>query len=191
MSRSAQRHDDRSRLRLFAVGLATLAISGAGTGTASAAPCADAEAEANRMSDGAAAAATLCVLNAERRGHGLSRLRLSGPLSQAATAHSSDMVSRSYFSHTAPEGPGLLERVRQSGYLRSAPRWRLGENLAWGTQGRTSARAIVRAWMQSPRHRKVILTRAYREVGIGVVPGLPRPSANAGATYTADFAAKR
>ena len=84
-----------------------------------------------------------------------------------------------------------MERIRHSGYLHSAHRWVLGENLAWGTRSRSSARAIVRAWMHSPRHRKAILTPAYREVGIGVVPGVQRPGQTEGATYTADFGVKR
>lgn len=189
MSRSPHIH----RSRALAAGLAAVAIAGAtfGTGTAAAAPCAHAGSDPDRLTHGQVARATQCLLNAERRARGLPPLRLSSPLSHAASGHSADMVSRGYFEHSASTGPSFVQRVRHSGYLRSAHRWRLGENLAWGTPGRNSARQIVRAWMHSPRHRKAILTATYRDVGIGIAAGLPRAGAPAGTTYTADFGARR
>jgi uncharacterized protein YkwD len=182
----------RSRL-LRAACLAAVAIScaAAGAGEASAAACEKRSAEPNEVTRPAIARSTLCLLNAERRAHGLARLRPSRPLSRAATEHSRDMVARRYFAHTAPGGPAFIDRIRHSGYLRSAHRWLVGENLAWGTRGKSSAAAIVRAWMHSPRHRKAILTRSYRDVGIGIVPGIPYPGAAGGATYTADFGVRR
>jgi uncharacterized protein YkwD len=189
MLRSPHTH----RSRTLAGGLAALAIAGATltTGTAAAAPCAHAGSDPDRLSHAQVARATQCLLNDERRAHGLSPLRLSLPLSRAAAGHSSDMVGRGYFEHASSTGPSFIQRVRQSGYLRSAHRWRLGENLAWGTPGRNSARAIVHAWMHSPRHRKAILTASYRDVGVGIADGLPGAGAPAGTTYTADFGVRR
>jgi uncharacterized protein YkwD len=178
-----------SRARLLAVGLA-VALSGSPTGTAIAATCADSEAEPGVESPQVIARATLCLMNAERRGRGLAPLRLSRPLSAAASSHARDMVRRHYFSHTALEGAGLVQRVRRSGYLRSASRWRLAENLAWGTRGMTSPRATVRAWMDSPPHRSAILRPMYRDAGIGVVLGVPPLPPADGATYTVDFGVK-
>ena len=80
-----------------------------------------------------------------------------------------------------------MTRVRRSGYLRSAHRWRLGENLGWGSREQGSARAIVRAWMNSPPHRKAILSSRYRDAGVGVTWGVPHEGAASGATYTVDF----
>ena len=48
----------------------------------------------------------------------------------------------------------------------------------------------VDAWMDSPGHRENVLKRVYREVGIGVVLGVPVSDA-AGATYTVDFGVRR
>ena len=45
--------------------------------------------------------------------------------------------------------------------------------------------------MQSPPHRKAILTPAYREAGVGVVRGVPTSRTAGGATYTMDFGFKR
>ena len=64
--------------------------------------------------------------------------------------------------------------------------WALGENLAWGTGRLATPREIMRAWMDSPGHRANIVKRSYREIGIGVVTGVPSDR-GAGATYTADF----
>jgi uncharacterized protein YkwD len=194
MSQSEQlehRPAPRRRRHLIPAALAAVAIAVAGTGEASAASCVQRDTEANRLSQPVIARTTLCLLNAERRARGLSSLRLSRPLSRAARRHSSDMVGRSYFAHTAPGGPSLVQRVRRNGYLKSAHRWRLGENIAWGASGRSSTEAIVSAWMHSPPHRKAILTRAYRDVGVGVAAGVPSAGQAGGATYTADFGVRR
>ncbi len=194
MSRSEQlQHGPAARRRrhLIPAALVTCAVAVAGTGDASAASCGQRNTEANNLSQPVIARTTLCLLNSERRARGLSSLRLSRPLSRAASGHSRDMVSRSYFAHTAPGGPSLVQRVRKTGYLKSAHRWRVGENIAWGAGGKSSAEAIVTAWMHSPQHRKAILTRAYRDVGIGVAAGVPSAGQAGGATYTADFGVKR
>jgi uncharacterized protein YkwD len=41
--------------------------------------------------------------------------------------------------------------------------------------------------MRSPEHRKILLRPYYREVGVGVALGGPRPQAATEATFTADF----
>jgi uncharacterized protein YkwD len=134
---------------------------------------------------------TLCLINVQRHSHGVPAVRLNPRLSQAARAHSRDMVRRRYFSHTTPEGLRFADRIRGTGYLRASRQWFVGENLAWGWRGRDSARRIVRAWMHSPPHREVMLNPAFREVGIGIVSGVPRPLPPGGATYTADFGVTR
>jgi uncharacterized protein YkwD len=195
MSQSEQTSHAKTRLprhRLLAAGLAAAALAGAvgGADSALAADCPGADATPMQVNQTTIAGATLCLLNAERRGRALPSLRLSRPLLLAARNHSRDMVRGRYFSHTAPDGSGLLQRVRGSGYLRSARRWSLGENLAWGSPAKGSAAATVRAWMDSPPHRRAVLKPSYRDVGIGVVWGVPSELPN-GATYTVDFGVRR
>lgn len=192
MSYSEHPHEGlaaRRAIRLLAATLATVAVLGASatTGEAFAGACKHRNTEANELTQHTSARTTLCLLNAERRAKGLPPLQLSHSLSQAASRHSHDMVTRRYFAHTAPEGPSLLKRTRQSGYLKSSHRWRVGENIAWGMPGRSSAAAIVRAWMHSPPHRKEVLTPSYRQVGIGVAAGVPSTNEADGTTFTADF----
>jgi uncharacterized protein YkwD len=134
--------------------------------------------------------ATLCLINAQRRAHGLASVRSDALLRRAALRHSSDMVKRRYFEHTSLDGRSFVSRIRAVGYFQSARFWRAGENLGWGVGANSTPRAIVRAWMMSPPHRHVILTPGFRNVGVGVVPGSPRYRTR-GATYTADFGYRR
>ena len=159
---------------------------------ASASPsCAGASAMPNHTSNHKLVRSTLCLLNAERRKHGLRKLRLSKRLSKAARKHSRDMVRRDYFSHTSLSGATFVDRIRRTGYLSGAGNWMVGENLAWGSGSRSSAARTVRAWMHSPGHRHNILTGRFVHIGIGVVPGAPqRVGGMAAATYTTDFGFK-
>ena len=67
--------------------------------------------------------------------------------------------------------------------------WSLGENLAWGSGELGTARGIHEAWMRSNGHRANILNPDFRELGIGIRPGVPK-DATVGATYTANFGVK-
>jgi uncharacterized protein YkwD len=188
-SRSSSRRGFR-RLAVIGLMAATITATGASSDEALAVRCAGATALPAHSSERTLARATLCVLNAERRTHRLRALRLNARLSAAAVAHSRDMVQRDYFSHTTPLGTSFLQRIRHTGYLHRSRRWLVGENLAWGEGAGGSAQAILRAWMHSPPHRKAILTASYRDVGIGVVSGLPLRLPTGGATYTTDFGIK-
>ena len=97
------------------------------------------------------------------------------------------MVRRDYFSHTSLGGMTFPERIRRTGYLRASNDWLVGENLAWGTNARATARAVLGVWMTSPSHRSVLLTRSFREAGVGVAWGVPDRHLAGGATYTVDF----
>jgi uncharacterized protein YkwD len=163
--------------------LAALAQSPA----ARASSCAGAHAVPGQATRGELTRAIVCVSNAERRDRGLRRLRVDPLLSTAALHHSLDMVRRGYFAHTGPAGDTFVQRIRATGYLASAPRWLVGENLGWGWGPSGSPAGIVRAWLRSPEHRKILLRRSYREVGIGVALGGPRPQGVPKATFTADF----
>lgn len=134
--------------------------------------------------------ATLCLVNAERARYGEPALINNVHLSEAATAHSYDMVARNYFEHVSPDGQTLLTRVRASKFIPSSRvGYSLGENIAWGTLWLATPRSIVKAWMASPGHRANILTRGYRYSGIGIDPAVPSSKAHgqAGAMYTQDF----
>jgi len=135
-------------------------------------------------------AAILCLHNQVRERNDLPLLRENPRLRRAATGHSEDMVAHRYFEHTTPGGDTMVDRILRARYARSNQGWAFGENLAWGTGRLATPRGVMQAWMQSPGHRANVLRRAYRELGVGVVTGVPT-GANNGATYTADFGVRR
>ena len=137
--------------------------------------------------------AVLCLHNRERARHGLPRLRENPKLRRAAERHTSNMVSARFFDHTSPSGSTMVDRIRRTGYTKSARAWALGENIAWGTGGLATAAEIHRSWMRSSGHRANILQRSFREIGIGLETGLPvrLSAAQSGATYTTDFGFRR
>jgi len=129
--------------------------------------------------------ATLCLLNRVRAQHGLPPLRLNARLGRAAGAHSRDMVRRRYFAHDSLNGASPFARMFAAHYVPRNASWWLGENIGWGSGWLGRPIAMVRAWMHSPPHRANILSRHFRDIGIGIAPGAP--VGGHGATYTTDF----
>jgi uncharacterized protein YkwD len=102
--------------------------------------------------------ALLAEVNRVRATHGLGALRSDGRLIRAARAHTQTMLRRNRFAHG-----DTLARLRRFG-VRSG---RVGENLAWGAGSYASAQAIVRMWLDSPRHRANLLRGGFRKIGLG------------------------
>jgi uncharacterized protein YkwD len=144
--------------------------------------CSNASAAAAAVPAPAVDSAVRCLVNLQRSRHGLSPLRLSDRLRLAASAHSADMVARSFFDHVSPGGLTVLDRVRRAGYRGRT----LGEDIGWGTYDLGTPAAIVEAWMDSPPHRAVILSRKFREIGVGVAVGTPSARTDDGAVYVLD-----
>ena len=129
--------------------------------------------------------ATLCLLNRVRARHGLRPFTLNRKLSRAARRHSRDMVRHRYFAHDSRDGRSPFDRMRATRYVPRNASWWLGENIAWGSGSLSQPAAIVRAWMHSPPHRANILSRRFRDIGVGIVARAP--NGGRGATYTTDF----
>jgi uncharacterized protein YkwD len=87
----------------------------------------------------------------------------------AARGHSADMFTRNYFSHTDPEGRSVKARLPANPAIRL---W--GENI-WTGRGydprqiQHLAQVIMAGWMNSPGHRKNILSPGYTHLGVGVI----------------------
>jgi uncharacterized protein YkwD len=138
------------------------------------------------------ASATICEVNAQRAAHGLAPLQGDASLARAARGHARDMVQEDVFAHQVPGGAPLNKRVRSAGYGGASERWGVGEVLAWGTGQRATPAQTVRAWMNSPGHRQIILDGSYREAGPAIVTGVPKKRAGSnGATYAIDVGWKR
>jgi len=114
----------------------------------------------------------LSRINKVRAKHGLSQVRLNSKLVAAARAHSADMAARKYLAHDtpAPDSEVWSQRIVRCGYTNKGYRyWKAGENIAYGYLWTSSPVLVVDAWMKSRAHRAVILTRAFRDIGVGAV----------------------
>ncbi len=110
-----------------------------------------------------------CV-NQVRADHNLAKLHVNARLVDASRAHSADMAELQYFEHDSPSGEPWNERIVNHGYTRNGYKtWKAGEDIAWGAGLFSSPVAIVDQWMSSPMHRAVILTRNFRDLGVGAV----------------------
>ena len=127
----------------------------------------------------------LRAVNHARAAHGVGAVRGSTSLHVVALGHSSDMLRRGYFAHTSPTGSTMSYRIQRSGFI-SGYSWTAGETLAWGWGTRSGAKATVKAWLNSPEHRAILLSPLFRFVGIGRAQGTFMGHAHA-AVWTADW----
>lgn len=111
-------------------------------------------------------------VNIERAKQGIPPLTYQGKLETSAQAHADDMLARAYFSHENPEGERSVHRIKRTGYgvvdtnaCNCSYRVALGENIAKGQQ---SVEQVIREWMASPTHREAMLSKDYKEIGVGV-----------------------
>ncbi|MDX3521884.1 CAP domain-containing protein [Streptomyces scabiei] len=106
----------------------------------------------------------IILTNGERAGAGLPPLSPDARLTAAAQAHSADMVARSFYAHTSPDGGEPWHRAAAAGSTHRS----VGENIACGQR---SAAEVVRGWMDSPGHRANILKPDFTHIGVGFVGG--------------------
>lgn len=113
---------------------------------------ADPAAEAQRIP------AMVEAMNAERRSRDLAPLTPDDALAEAAMTHAREMARRGYLSHTSKDGRDMAERVLNAGfdYCFAA------ENIAFGQR---DVAETVTAWMNSPGHRKNLLSPEATRAG--------------------------
>lgn len=100
-------------------------------------------------------ASIIRAMNGVRASHGLPRLRTNRGLARAADAHSATMQRTNSIGHGA-----YSARVKR--YVRTK---RVGENVAW--MSGCDANAIVQMWLNSAPHRRVMLSKSFRRIGVG------------------------
>lgn len=98
----------------------------------------------------------LAEVNDARAAHELPKLKRSKSLSRSSRSYARWMARGGYFGHSS--------RIRASRRFRS-----LGETLGRCACRRYDARWLVRAWLRSATHRRVLLSRRYRYIGAGSV----------------------
>ncbi|MGK5545138.1 CAP domain-containing protein [Streptomyces sp. URMC 127] len=107
-------------------------------------------------------------LNQERRRAGCPAVHPRRALSEAAQDHSAFMARAQRLSHTGRSGSDPGRRITAAGYRFD----RVDEAILAGPE---TPEAAVRAWMNSPPHRRSLLTCAFRHVGVGRSGGAHGP----------------
>lgn len=109
-------------------------------------------------------------INRIRTGFGLRPLSVAVPLTRSARKHSLDMGLRHYLSHTTRgTGTQFIGRIqREEG--RAQSRF-YGETIGYVGELTGMADSIVRAWMASPPHRRILLDGRFRRIGVGAWRG--------------------
>ncbi len=101
----------------------------------------------------------LNMVNKERRNRGLKPVVGSSTLAQVANGHAKDMNYNKYFSHNSRNGDDLGDRLHDE-----RARYRVaGENIA---RGHKTATSVMKGWMKSPGHKKNILNKRFRRLGV-------------------------
>ncbi len=128
-----------------------------------------------------------CLLNTKRRELGLAPLRANGKLATAANRHANDMLAHRFFGHLSSRGSTIGRRARATGYTRGASRWQVGEAMHWGEGTRSTPLHAYVELLNSPAHRRLILSSTLRDVGIAAVTYVRQGSGKPAATYVVDM----
>ncbi len=119
----------------------------------------------------------LKLINDARAQNSLKPLQVDMKLCNVARIKSQDMVDNNYFSHSSPKYGSPFDMMKSFGisFVQA------GENIA----GNKSVQNAENALMNSPGHRKNILSPDFTHIGIGIKAGGPY-----GNMYTQQFISK-
>gem|GEM_PF-2813732 len=113
------------------------------------------------------ARATVCLLERLRARRGLPPLRFSPAAARVARLHARALVKDR--SADLVGARPLLAQLRAHGWRAPAGSSQAaGEATAFATAGAATARMVLAALLRSPQHRKLLLERRFRAVGIAV-----------------------
>ena len=97
-------------------------------------------------------------LNQLRQASGLPALQASESLHRSSTKYARRMIASKYFGHAS--------RIAASSAFD-----RIGETLELHSGWNPDPAQTISAWMNSPGHRAVLMSSAYRWVGMGIARG--------------------
>jgi uncharacterized protein YkwD len=112
--------------------------------------------------------AMICMHRWARRQEHLSSLRVSKRLRASSARKARDIRHCDQFSHYAC-GRNAFYWEQRVGFFRG--RFGAGENLALTYGEDTSPHGTMELWLQSPEHRRVLLSPRFRDVGMTLMAG--------------------
>lgn len=158
-----------------------------------AAPLATGGSKASAQREQALEQGILREVNRVRAVRGLRSLTVSKGLNAAATFQSRALLTQGVFDHNSSAGGAFGDRLHRYYPVAGARAWSVGENLLWSSAG-IDAGGVVRRWLDSPSHRRIMLDASWREFGVGAfaAPSAPGVFASAGAVVvvTVDFGSR-
>lgn len=128
-----------------------------------------------------------CMINDVREARDLRRLRVHPQLRRSATSYARRLVRERAWTHFADGSPAV--RVHRSGYLEGSRRWMIGEVL--GSMRWWDPAGVVRAFLDSPSHRRVLLRPGYRDIGVGAAEGLAESGSPGGYSLAVNLGERR
>jgi uncharacterized protein YkwD len=105
------------------------------------------------------------LTNKSRGLNGLPALDENPLLNAIAETRTRDMFEKQYFAHVSPTGDQASDVAQRIGYQYKI----IAENLASGRF--LTNQKVIDGWMQSPGHRKNLLSTEVKELGAAIVKG--------------------
>ncbi len=133
-------------------------------------------------------------VNRVRVARGLRALRATPPLAVSARRHSTQMGQRGFFDHNSADGTPFWRRIERFYGGRGFRSWSVGENIFWQSPTTIAAISVVKSWLASPGHRANLLSRDWRDVGVGAISLPSAPGVYGGSPVTIvtiDFGKRR
>lgn len=143
--------------------------------------CAYQYAAVRRASAAELRSAVVCLINRFRSRGGLPWLQEQGRLDAAAQNHDDQMVAERFFGHGGIPASSPALRISAAGFQWGA----YGEAISTGLS--TPGRAVA-AWLRSAVHCEILLSPAYKYIGVGVESQPVAGWARSPGTWTADLA---
>lgn len=109
----------------------------------------------------------LCLHNYARKKQGLKPLTISTTLNRSAEIKTKWIVECNEFAHELC-GHKFSDSFKRAGYLKGS--WGIGENLLYTTE-EYDARGMFMQWLESPGHKKNLLSKKWTEIGLGWFEG--------------------
>ena len=105
-----------------------------------------------------------CLINLVRVKAGRRKVRSSAALRHSATYKARRIAECKHFTHS-PCGDELAAPFHQAHLTRHGT-WYVGENLGWRPVEEATAYEILRGWLTSRAHRRVLLDRRFHYLGV-------------------------
>lgn len=156
---------------LVAATFALLTLGGAAPAGARGTPdgCPNARAQPADVTVAQLRQAITCLIHQARERRDRKKVRGEPHLKRVAQDHNDVMLEQDCFEHECRGEAPLEDRIVESGYLEPGDRFGYAENTGYA---KTPA-AMLREWLHSSFHRRNLVGKRFRHLGVGAGKGTP------------------